>query len=328
MHFWLRYQTFSKVTWPLRGGGFSKCTEGRGWYSAPSTHGCAWHMWLHLSNSLQDYISRIAPVIPSKNLLSKFQLVKKQKSQTHPFCNSKNFECDWSIKRPPHDDFAWQQLKKDFTLCQYKFATFFNPSDCQNPIFRPFEPSSEVIMHFMECTWVKHTHLPNIPICILQLSTNITKVTHLSSSTLTIFSHYDTSKWSQFSYDHAVCKSHSCHYTTLEFHKLGVNTEQTTCFITNYSNFRLKSHLNHSNLPCMYPDLCQKNPIFTFFIFDSIVSQVKIVQMPHSIIHTLSTPNVLLTSSYDNTFLSSESPNPKNYLDSHNSTMDCLIHTN
>ncbi len=63
-----------------------------------------------------------------------------------------------------------------------------------------------------------------------------TKVTHLSSCTLTIFSFYDTSKWSQFSSDHATCKSQLCHYATLEFYKLGNYPGKITCIITNHSN--------------------------------------------------------------------------------------------
>ncbi len=121
----------------------------------------------------------------------------------------------------------------------------FQPITPSKIFFRPFEPSSEVFMHLMECTWVQCTHPSNTPTCTLQLLSNKTKVTHLSSCALTIFLYYDTSKWSQFSFDHAVCKSYSCCYATSEFHKLGTNAEQITCFITNCSNFNTEITFKH-----------------------------------------------------------------------------------
>ncbi len=129
----------------------------------------------------------------------------------------------------------------------------------------------------MEYTWVKCTHPSNTPTRTLQLSSNITNVTHLSSCTLTRFSFHDTSKWSQFSSDHAIWKSQSWHYSTSEFHKLGIYPEQIMCFITNHTNITLKYHSNHSNLPTYVPrPLSKKSNFFTFFIFNPMVAQVKI----------------------------------------------------
>ncbi len=117
---------------------------------------------------------------------------------------------------------------------------FSQPTSPSKSIFIPFEPSSEVITHCIECTWVKCTHPSNTATCTLQLSTNMTKVTHLSSCTLTMFLCQDTSKWSQFSSEHATHKSQSCHYATSEFHKLCIYLEQIAYFITNHSNITLK----------------------------------------------------------------------------------------
>ncbi len=150
---------------------------------------------------------------------------------------------------------------KDFTLHWYKFSTFFNPSVHQNLFFRPFEPSSEVLMHLMEHTQVKCTHLPNNPTCALQLSSNITKVIHLSSYALKMYAHCNTLKWSQFLSDHATHKSQLSHYATLEFYKLGTNAEQIAYFITNHSNFTLKEHSNCSHLPTHV----HQSIFFTFF---------------------------------------------------------------
>ena len=130
--------------------------------------------------------------------------------------------------------------KKEFMIRQKNFPTFHNPSVHQNPFFSPFEPSSEVTTHYTECTWVKHTQPSNTPTCTLQLSCNITKETHQSSCAQTMFSFYDTSKWSQFSSDHAPQKSHLCRYATSKFHKLGIYPEQIACSITNHPNITLK----------------------------------------------------------------------------------------
>ncbi len=48
-----------------------------------------------------------------------------------------------------------------------KFPTFHNPSVHQNPFFSPFEPSSEVITHYTECTGLKCTQPSNTPTCTL-----------------------------------------------------------------------------------------------------------------------------------------------------------------
>ncbi len=121
-----------------------------------------------------------------------------------------------------------------------KNSNFSQPISPSKSIFSPFEPSLEVITHHMECTQVKCTHPSNTPTCTLQLSCNITKEMYLSSCTQTMFSFYDTSKWSQFSFDHALWKSQSCRYATLEFHKLGIYLEQIACFITNHAIIILK----------------------------------------------------------------------------------------
>ncbi len=83
--------------------------------------------------------------------------------------------------------------QEEFMICWKKFPIFHNPSIHQNPFFSPFEPSSEVITHHIECTRVKCTQPSNTPTCTLQLSCNITKETHLSSCAQTMFSFYDAS---------------------------------------------------------------------------------------------------------------------------------------
>ncbi len=130
--------------------------------------------------------------------------------------------------------------KKEFMIHWKKNPTSHNPSVHQNPFFSLFEPSLEVISHYMECTWVKHTQPSNTPTCTLQLSCNITKETHLSSCCQTMFSFFDTSKLSQFSSDHAPRNSHSCRYATSKFHKLSIYPEQIACSITNHPNITLK----------------------------------------------------------------------------------------
>ncbi len=72
-------------------------------------------------------------------------------------------------------------------LCQYKFATVFQLMRPSKSIFRPFELSSDVIMHLMEHTQVNCTCPSNTPTCMLQLSSNITKVKYLSSCAPTMF---------------------------------------------------------------------------------------------------------------------------------------------
>ncbi len=126
--------------------------------------------------------------------------------------------------------------QKEIMIHQKKIPTFLNPSLYQNPFFSPFEPSSEVIMHCMECTQVKCTHPSNTPTCTLQLSSNITKVTHLSSYALNVF----ILQHLKMIPDHAVQKSQLCHFATSEFHKLDIYPEQIACFITNHANITLK----------------------------------------------------------------------------------------
>ncbi len=134
-----------------------------------------------------------------------------------------------------------QTATKRISLCiDTNFSLFSPPSIQQNPFFTLFEPSSEVIICCMECISVKHTHPSKTPTCTLLLSSNTTKVTHLSSCALTMFSHYDTWKWCQFSSDHAPWKSHSYYHATLEFHKLGIYLEQITYFIANHANITVK----------------------------------------------------------------------------------------
>ena len=182
-------------------------------------------------------LSMHAPVIPSKNLWPKFKLVKKQKSQKCTFCDSDNFKHNWSTNeyhQGSHNDCAKLQLK-GFHSASIQIFNFFQPISLSKSIFQTIWTTTEVITYLMECMWVKCTHPSNTPTCTLQLSSNTTKVTHMSSYAPTMFSHYDTSKWTQFSSDHATCKPHSCHYTTSEFHKLGINAEQIACFIINHS---------------------------------------------------------------------------------------------
>ncbi len=149
---------------------------------------------------------------------------------------------------------------KDFVIHQETLPTFHNPSVHQNLFFSPFEPSSEVITYCMECT--QHS-------TPLQLSSNITKETHLPSCAQTMFSFYNTSKWTLFSSDHAPWKSYSCHFATPEFHKLGIYPEQIACFITNHVNITLKYYLNHSNLPTYVPRPPLKKSHFSHFLYST-----------------------------------------------------------
>ena len=146
---------------------------------------------------------------------------------------SKNFEHDQSTNKhhqSSHNEFAKWPLKG---ICDplKKISNLSQPISPSKSIFSPLEPSSELITYRMEHTWVKCTHPSNTQICTLQLSSNITKVMHLSSCALTLFSFHDTSKWSQFSSDHAPCKSYSCCYAMSKFHKPGIYPEQIACFI-------------------------------------------------------------------------------------------------
>ncbi len=162
-----------------------------------------------LTQSLQDHIQKIAFTKPTNNRNQSWKSVQKQKVKNALFGIPNNI-FDWSTNKHhqlSHNDFAKQQLK-GFHSTSMQMFQFFHPVQ-HNPFFRPFEPFSEVIMHHMECTPVKHTYPSNTPICTVQLSSNITKVTHLSLCTLTMFSHHNTSKWSQFLSDHATSKSHS-----------------------------------------------------------------------------------------------------------------------
>ncbi len=152
----------------------------------------------------------------------------------------------------------------------------------------------------------------------------ITKVTHLPSCTLTMFSYYDTSKWSQFLSDHTTHKSYSYCYATSEFHKLGINAEQIICFITNHSKNTLKEQLNYYNLPIHVPSpQSRKSNFWHFFIFDPMVAQVKIVKClilsdahylhPRTFEYLHLKKLEYFFATTDNTFLGSESPNCKNH---------------
>ncbi len=75
-------------------------------------------------------------------------------------------------------------ISKKISLCvNNKFSLF---STHHNPFWRPFEPSSEVIMHLLEWAQVKCTDPSNTPTCAVWLLCNTTKVMYLPSCIPTI----------------------------------------------------------------------------------------------------------------------------------------------
>ncbi len=149
-------------------------------------------LWAYVTHMIKmsQIISKTIPQefpqsYPPRICNQSWNQLRNKKSWKCTFCISKNFKHDWSANKyhqSSHKDFAKLPLKGIHNPL-IKVQTFHNPSVHQNPLFSPFEPSSEVITHCMEHTWVKHTHPSNTPICTLQLSCNITKETYLSSCT-------------------------------------------------------------------------------------------------------------------------------------------------
>ncbi len=139
---------------------------------------------------------------------------------------------------------------------------FFNSINSARSIFETFWTNfrGHHVCHGMHSR--KHTHLYNTPINTVWLSSNTTKVTHLLSCTLTMFSHHDTSKCSQFSSGHTACKSHLCCYAISKFTNLVLIKRRP------YSSSEIKL-IVHYNLPIHGPQPLSKN--FT------VVAQVIIV---------------------------------------------------
>ena len=82
--------------------------------------------------------------------------------------------------------------KKEFAMC-WKKLHFSLPISPSKSIFQTIWTIFRGHHTLHGHTWVKCTDPSKTPTCTIQLSSNITKVTHLSSYALTKFSHYDTS---------------------------------------------------------------------------------------------------------------------------------------
>ncbi len=148
-----------------------------------------------ISHNLQTHISKDCPIHTLQELATKVEIYPKIKKSKMHFLHFQKFQT-WSIYKhyqSSHNDFAKLPLKEIHNPSK-KISNFSQPISLIKSIFSPFEPSSEIIMHCMECTQVKCTHPSNTPTGTLQLSCNKTKETHLLSCTQTMFSFYDTSK--------------------------------------------------------------------------------------------------------------------------------------
>ncbi len=129
---------------------------------------------------------------------------------------------------------------KDFAISWKFFSNFSQPISPSKSIFQPIWAifRGHHTLHRIHWTQMHSTiQHPNIYSLTIMWQT---KETHLSSCTQTKFSFDDTSKWSQFSSDHAPQKSHLCWHATLKFHKLSIYLEQIAYSITNHPNIILK----------------------------------------------------------------------------------------